>query len=692
MRLASSTENTLSWLVWAGLGVLVLLVRNVHSCEVLSPPSSLCPEITYATSATSVKDGDKLVQDALDKMSREGMESAGAACFQALRHTMCLQTYRKCNITTPSILIPVCLSVKDHAISVCTKGAVFADTHLIDENTDASVFTTAKSTEDCVADASAPLDTAGKINPDTGADFTGKGAEDTEDDMPICRKEDLEPVYDDRCATNHTRSLVYKIKTGIKCRDTSQLTQQSFPALCACNTAKLSQYTTPCDLTGHQYSLSYQPSMGDGASCDRRLGVPSPNSQACSAPDALPGGGGAGENGTTDTSALLSSLAPGNYVTRSGCTSNACVAIHGRSDPQCILPYDQCFGWNVTENNGPNGEEVAWVKAPEVTGITPFLELTVTSPHDAIRPSVLFLFNSTATEAGRSGLRILLDEREELSPIWDQPSSVPYEVLLVKDQVQKLRWEWVGEGGNGTASLWNVVLVGAYAYADATLAADGTPEMLGLRPSDEDEKNAKMNGADVPALVPVDQQPDNLAVAAITNVDQMTGTAIQSAVTPSSTPPPGTVSQEALISSSVDSSFIQTPTPLPPSSSKDTSKFSNAKQASEAEGVEMVDEVAVSRHSVFGVVASILFILLGITFSAVYLWKKREERALWAKPKEDPFEMGHFELGDEEEGVGEDESGSGDEEEMMVEGSIRGNAPSFRDGDEGERLVERQAI
>lgn len=45
-------------------------------------------------------------------MSRDGLESAGAACFQALRNTLCLQTYRKCNVEKPLEVIPVCLSVK----------------------------------------------------------------------------------------------------------------------------------------------------------------------------------------------------------------------------------------------------------------------------------------------------------------------------------------------------------------------------------------------------------------------------------------------------------------------------------------------------------------------------------------------------------------------------------------------------
>lgn len=249
-----------------------------------------------------------------------------------------------------------------------------------------------------------------------------------------------------------------------------------------------------------------------------------------------------------------------------------------------------------------------------------------------------------------------------------------------------------------------ITLRGAYAYADATLAADGTPEMLGLRPSEEDEQNARKDGADVPALVPVNQHPDNSAVAAITDVDQVTGFINQQEITAPLSSSSGLSSvddQETSTSSSIplesllpsvtpSLSASPTPTATPLSSSKDTSKFSNAKQASSKDDVEIVDEVAVSRHSVFGVVASILFILMGIAFSAVYLWRKREERTLWTRPKEDPFEMGHFELGEEEEGEGEEEE---EEDETMMKGGGRsqGRGPSAEDrnGEEGERLVDQ---
>ena len=42
----------------------------------------------------------------------------------------------------------------------------------------------------------------------------------------------MEPLYEDLCATNHTRRLVYHKKPGVNCSDDSAVLKPSFFALC----------------------------------------------------------------------------------------------------------------------------------------------------------------------------------------------------------------------------------------------------------------------------------------------------------------------------------------------------------------------------------------------------------------------------------------------------------------------------
>ena len=46
----------------------------------------------------------------------------------------------------------------------------------------------------------------------------------------------MEPLYEDLCATNHTRRLVYHKKPGVNCSDDSAVLKPSFFALCGTKT------------------------------------------------------------------------------------------------------------------------------------------------------------------------------------------------------------------------------------------------------------------------------------------------------------------------------------------------------------------------------------------------------------------------------------------------------------------------
>ncbi|ORX97630.1 hypothetical protein K493DRAFT_406882, partial [Basidiobolus meristosporus CBS 931.73] len=110
------------------------------SCAKLSQPSGRCQDIvTYYTNVTDVAAADEQVKVLLDKISREGVEGAGADCFLALHRAACYTTFRKCDPDTNTIL-PVCMTIRNNALNTCETSGSFTDSNIIEENFEPSLF------------------------------------------------------------------------------------------------------------------------------------------------------------------------------------------------------------------------------------------------------------------------------------------------------------------------------------------------------------------------------------------------------------------------------------------------------------------------------------------------------------------------------------------------------------------------
>ncbi|ORX88585.1 hypothetical protein K493DRAFT_306493 [Basidiobolus meristosporus CBS 931.73] len=123
---------------------LAIFLSSYHmvtalNCTVLPEKSSKCMDVGYPTNLTSVAAADAQVKTLLDKISREGVERAGADCFQALLEAACYTVYRKCDPETDTFL-PICMTVRSHAINVCENSGAFTDSNVIEENLPASFF------------------------------------------------------------------------------------------------------------------------------------------------------------------------------------------------------------------------------------------------------------------------------------------------------------------------------------------------------------------------------------------------------------------------------------------------------------------------------------------------------------------------------------------------------------------------
>ncbi|KAK9721797.1 hypothetical protein K7432_003156 [Basidiobolus ranarum] len=125
-------------------GALVTFALGNY-CGPLSNSSSICQEVNYNTIVNNTEAAEASVKALLNKISREGYESANAPCFLAIREALCSITYRKCNSDT-LVIHPVCPLVRNRAITVCNNTMTYLDKSILEDNIDGQAF---QNSSDC---------------------------------------------------------------------------------------------------------------------------------------------------------------------------------------------------------------------------------------------------------------------------------------------------------------------------------------------------------------------------------------------------------------------------------------------------------------------------------------------------------------------------------------------------------------
>ncbi|ORX94351.1 hypothetical protein K493DRAFT_408029 [Basidiobolus meristosporus CBS 931.73] len=186
---------------------------KAEHCQPLIIPSKLCPEVNYATTIQDVEVTDAQIKTSLDKMSREGYESAGAECFLAIRKALCFMNYDYCDPETFNIHA-VCREVRQRAVSVCNDSQPFTDINVIDENINATYF---RSTADCYpnglqidTNATMPLNTRPLPATTSTAEANLSLAEPTSTENPTATPE---PNSEEAVSLSTTTSSTYPAET-----------------------------------------------------------------------------------------------------------------------------------------------------------------------------------------------------------------------------------------------------------------------------------------------------------------------------------------------------------------------------------------------------------------------------------------------------------------------------------------------
>ncbi|RKP05021.1 hypothetical protein THASP1DRAFT_33157, partial [Thamnocephalis sphaerospora] len=602
-------------------------VTVAADCGVLSAPSTLCPDIIYATNVTDAKEVDKTIKVLLDKISREGLESTGADCFLSIRRSLCLTHYRKCNADAGGKLVPVCESVRKQTLEVCGKGGVFADTSVIKAHLDESAFA---ESNDCVAVAAGAKVSDAKANSNAtdtatattstkpGSATSTASATPTKKTVRTCTLDDMHTAYEDHCAKRQIRLVLMRKKSEVSCEDRDGLTKRQRTTKCACPADRLRTYTSQCSTEGRRAIIAYQPDLSV-QQCDRHLSVPVPRNETCDAKSA---------NSWMPQDVRLDFRGM-NWAMHTGCAPSRCFEGSDPEkhvkDPECLTPPANCTGWNLSEN-GAHSPSLA-------ANLTSYLEFAVSSLNTAKNPSLLFTFSAQTDRAVTSGLRVMLDGRERMTMIGDQNATAGYEVAMVPGFMHYIRWEWIGDGQASThASI--------HAFVLRELVAEINTHPMAPRP--KNTPVSSLTSTATATSLSTALATSSAATTATTTATTMATTVTAATASASPKPSieaakpssnteelPGTDAVVTLNSTQLTANINHQPVRRPSTNATTAQKPQSPftiPDANNATATATIDEVAVSRRFSGGVFVTVLFIAGGVGLSALFLWRRRMGR------------------------------------------------------------------